>query len=480
MKVLLVALFAMLLTFSAASPLVEAKHVIEGILVGAFGDVGHNVQECIQDGRQIFEDINDSILYFDSAIKTSSKLDLEIALAFVGDALSRIPEEVKDCKEAPELVKNLEKIAEEFLNPKEIVISEKILWHGFPIHHDVEEIVSHLKNAQYEPAGENIGDIIRIIFLSLETDPTHEAISFLQGFFKGSLEDGSVELETCVRDADKIVNDFEKIIHDIETDLTNNFGDLFLDFIHLLDDIPTSVQQCRISTEELETLAKWADEFKNTEMMAIRIFKAFKDYPNELGFDFKTAVDTFKTEDFNSSGFSIGDILNVFFIKVVLQDSVDDVTLFTKSFYKAAFNIDLNLNDCKATVQYPFQKIIDVVKKIASGSLDDILSAIPELMAAISDFFNSFNICEKAWPQIQMGLEQLKAFADHPSSILIAVGKAIAMDPISFPKDAYLVYSSLTSTPVNYQEGGKASGDITMMVIKYMPQDLAAFLKVSI
>jgi hypothetical protein len=65
MKVLLVALLAMLLTFSAASPLVEAEEVIEGILVGAFGDVGHKVKECIQDGELIFEDIKDAIVLFE-------------------------------------------------------------------------------------------------------------------------------------------------------------------------------------------------------------------------------------------------------------------------------------------------------------------------------------------------------------------------------------------------------------------------------
>jgi hypothetical protein len=481
MKVLLVALLAMLLTFSAASPLVEAEEVIEGILVGAFGDVGHKVKECIQDGELIFEDIKDAIVLFESAIKTGSKQDLERALIYVGDALSRIPEEIKDCEEVPELVKDIEKIAAEFLNPEEliIVIGEKILWHGFSILHDVEGTVSHFENAQYEPAGEDIGDIIKIIFLSFKTDPAHEAISFLQGFFKGSLEDGSVELETCLSDADNIVNDIQKTIHDIETDPLAHLEELFMDLVDLLADIPTSVQQCQISTEELQTFAQWANELKNVEEMAVRFYKAFLKFPAELKTDFETAIDAFKTEDFNSSGFSIGDILNVLFVKVSLKNPADDAITFTKSFFKAAFKIDLNLDECKAAVEDPFEKIIDAVKKMASGSIEDIKTAIAELMVAIPALINSFSTCEQAWPQIEAGLEQLKTFVDHPASIIIAVSEAVAMDPISFPRDAYHIYDAFTSTPVNYQEGGEASGDITMMVLKYMPHDLAALIKES-
>jgi hypothetical protein len=292
----------MLLIFSAASPHVEAEEVTEGILVGAFGDVGHRVKECIKDGELIFEDIKDVIVLFESAMKTGFKQDLERSLIYVGDALSRIPEEIKDCEEVPELVKDIEKITAEFLNPEELinVIGEKILWHGFFIFHDVEGTVSHFKNAQYEPAAEDIWDITRIIFLNLEVDPAHQAISFLQGFFKGSLEDGSVELETCLSDADNIVYYIQKTIHDIETYPLAHLEELFMDLVDLLADIPTSVQQYKISTEELHTFAQWVNELKNVEEMAVRFYKVFLKFPAELKTDFETAIDAFKTKYFYS------------------------------------------------------------------------------------------------------------------------------------------------------------------------------------
>jgi hypothetical protein len=58
--------------------------------------------------------------------------------------------------------------------------------------------------------------------------------------------------------------------------------ELFMDLVDLLADIPTSVQQCQISTEELQTFAQWANELKNVEEMAVRFYKAFLKFPAEL------------------------------------------------------------------------------------------------------------------------------------------------------------------------------------------------------
>jgi hypothetical protein len=169
----------------------------------------------------------------------------------------------------------------------------------------------------------------------------------------------------------------------------------------------------------------------------------------------------------------------VLFVKDSLKNPANDAITFTKFFFKAAFKIDLNLDECKAAVEDPFEKIIDAVKKMVSWSIEDIKTSIAELMVAIPVLINSFSTCEQAWPQIEAGLEQLKTFVNHPASIIIAVSKAVAMDPISFPRDSYNNYDVFSSTPVNYQEVGEASGDITMMVIKYMSHDLAALIKES-
>jgi hypothetical protein len=483
MKVLLVALLAMLLAFSAASPLVEAEEVLEGILVGAFGAAGHKVQGCIQDGEAIFRDIESAIPHFEAAIKHGNKQELEVALALVGHALSLVPEEVKDCEEIPELVKDIEKIAAEFLNPEALIveIGEKILWHGFSIFKDVRDVVSDFKRGQYEPAGEDIGDIIRIIFLTLKVDPAHEAIDFLEGFFKGALEDDSVEIEECLIDVETIVEAIETTIGHIENDPLSHLEDLFMDLIHLLADIPKSVSECEVSTDELAIFEQWGEELKDVKGMAGRFYKAFLKYPTELTGDFQTAIDSFKNGDFKSSGFSIGDILNTLFIKVSgsYKDSADNAVLFVKSFYTSAFKIDLKLDTCKAALQGPWNSVIDAVTKMSSGKLADIEAGVSALLVAIPALAVSFEHCSEDWPQIEAGLEKLETFINHPASIIVAVSEAAALDPISFPRDAFSIYSAFTSIPVDYEKGGSASGDITKMVLKHMPVDIDAFIKSS-
>lgn len=468
MKVLLVALLAMLLAFSKADRLAEAELVIEGILVGAFGPIGHEVQECIQDGELIFTDMVNAIEKLEEALKTKSKQALVEAFSYIGDALVRIPEEVRDCEAVPEIVRDIEKIAAEFLNPEALVImiGEKILWHGISIYHDITKTVSDFKSAQYEPAGEDIGDIIRLIFLSIKADKAQEAIDFLEGFFKGALEDESVEIESCIQDVDEIVHVIEKIIADVEHDPFSHLESLFLDFIDLLADIPKSVQQCKVSESELATFTQWAQQLKDVKGMAGRFYRAFLKFPQRLRDDFRDVIDDFKSDNFNHSGFCIGDILNVIFTQVTYEDPADNAVAFVKAYFKSAFSISLQLDACKASVGSSWKDLVHAIKLIGAGSVE---SGVAALMKAVPELLNSFQTCKSDWPQIKEGLTKLKTFVKHPARIFVAVSEAVALNPISFPKDAYNIFSAFHATPINYDLGGQATGDITKIVLKYMP-----------
>lgn len=304
--------------------------------------------------------------------------------------------------------------------------------------------------------------------LKRRADPVVETIDFLKGFFKGALEDQSVEIETCIGDVSAIVTVIEKIIADVENNVFSHLEDLFLDFIDLLADIPISVQQCEISEEELAIFLQWAEQLKDVKAMGSKFFTAFLRFPDRLRDDFKNAIEDFKAQDFNGSGFSIGDILNVLFVQIKTVNSAEDAAVFLKSYYKAAFSIALQLDDCKASVGTSWDDLVAAVDLIRHGSIE---AGVAALVKALPEVFTSFQTCKAAWPQIEQGLEQLRTFINHPASIIVAISEAVVMDPISFPKDAYNVYNAFTAVPPNYNLGGQASGDITKMVIKYMPHD---------
>lgn len=323
MKILLAIFLAILLTFARSSATEEAIEVLEGILVGAFGPVGKEVRTCIKDGEVIFKDIESAIGHLENAVSKHSKTELIAGLKSIAAALKLVPEEVKDCKALPTVVKDIEKIVAEFSNPVELVIEvgEKILWHGISIFRDVDNSVKDWKAHQYYKSGEDIGDIIKIIFIKM------------------------------------------------------------------------------------------------------------------------------------------------------VRGSADNAVVFTKAFYAAAFKIKLGLDTCEAEVAQSWDEVVAAIELMEGGTVADISAGVAALMKAIPDMIHSFEDCEADWPAIKEGLDDMMPFVNHPASIIVAISEAVALDPISFPRDAYNIYSAFTSDPVNFQLGGQASGDVMQMVLKYMPHD---------
>ena len=309
-------LISLLVSTSLSSRVKEAEEVIEGILVGAFGDVGHEVVDCIQDGEEVFKDIEEAIKDFEAG----GLANVAAGLAKIGAALELLPDEVKDCGAAKDVVKDIEKIAKEFKNPEELIvkIGEEILWHGKSIYKDVTGCVEDFKEGKYEPAGEEIGDIIKIIFLdgTLRDDIT-DVEDFLEGFFKGALEDESVEINDCITDVADLLEEFETIIEDIkEGGFISDIEQTLLDFIDLITDSVRGVAQCEKTPAEIDILLDWAEEMKDLSKMETKLFNAFLYYPDRIKEDFKDAIDSFEDHSYDVSGFSLGDLLHLLFVEV--------------------------------------------------------------------------------------------------------------------------------------------------------------------
>ena len=326
---LLITLLVLLFTSSVHST-PEAIEVIEGILVGAFGDIGHKVRECEIEGEVIFADIEDAIREFRSKTEGGVIRGLEK----IGEALALLPQEIQDCEAVADLVKDFERIAEEFSNPEELVIriGEEIFWHGRSIYHDVTDCVDSFETGQYEHAGEDIGDIIYILFIKL-TDPVIDAQDFLEGFFKGALEDDSIDINECITDATDVIEELEQMIADVKNGGITDPETLFLDFIDLITKSVKSVAQCETAPAEIEILESWVVKLQDMDSMESILFKSFLYYPDRLKGDFKDAIDSFEDHTYNTSGFCLGDVLHVFFVdvKTMIESLGEDYNLLRES-----------------------------------------------------------------------------------------------------------------------------------------------------
>lgn len=316
MKAVLALILSLLLMTTLAGTAEEAEQVIEGILVGAFGEAGKAAQTCIHDGEKAFDLVEQAITLFEKGDLAS----IAQGLFYIGEALEEFPTVLKDCEGAEGIVDQVKKIAVEFKNPKTLVvhIGEEILFNGKSIYRDVTNTVTHFKTTQYEPAGEDIGDIINILFLKLSVqDRRQETVDFIEGFFKGALEDDSADVDDCIDDTNDIITELEKIVADFKSGITDDLEKVFLDFIDLLAEIPKSVVQCEVVPAEMEAdFASWILDLQDSKIMEHRFFNAFLLKSDRIKADMKGLIEDFEAQNFKSSGFDLGDFLHILFVEV--------------------------------------------------------------------------------------------------------------------------------------------------------------------
>mmetsp|Transcript_12040 Transcript_12040/g.10641 ORF Transcript_12040/g.10641 Transcript_12040/m.10641 type:complete len:326 (+) Transcript_12040:40-1017(+) len=148
---------------SVGEPAKDVLETVEGLLVGAFGTEGKEAVVCLQDGEEIVKDIELAIKEFSQGGTTH----IVKGLFFIGEALEELPKEFEACEEAEGLLVDFEKIIAEFKNPTELAVhvGKEVLWHGKNIYSDISEAETHFNAGEFEPAGENIGDIVRILLV---------------------------------------------------------------------------------------------------------------------------------------------------------------------------------------------------------------------------------------------------------------------------------------------------------------------------
>ena len=183
MKFYVVAILVMLMMFShrtSATPIKEAEDLIIGIIKGTFEKEYEDLENCIKDGEEI-------LIHFEKAINFFRQKGIHNLLKGfeeIANAIKLIPQEVSECEGVYDIVKDLEKIAEEFSNPEALIIdiAEHIFWHGTEITYHIFSAVTNFEKDDFFHAGEDIGIIIHDVILGKPKDKIEDVVDFLEGF----------------------------------------------------------------------------------------------------------------------------------------------------------------------------------------------------------------------------------------------------------------------------------------------------------
>jgi hypothetical protein len=325
--VTLICVFSAFMSVDAKKP--ESLDVLESFLNVTFGDVSQEMRTCIVNAENIMYDINYGIKNF----TFKDEKHVNDGLKSIGSALVRMQNKLKHCEELSKLFPIIQLVAEEFLNPQELVVKSgsDIKWFDYSIGDDIMSSIHNLENKNYAKYGRDIGNIMNRVFTGSNRDYVIDAENFLEGFFEGALEEESIDITDCLTDAADVIEELEDIIETIKESGISDPEKLIFDFIDLISEAVKSVVDCENAPAELELMLEWIEAMKNISTMTHKIFIAFLQYSTRIREDFDTTLTAYKIHKFRQIGLNLGDFLHILFIDVastgVIEYDLSDIRL---------------------------------------------------------------------------------------------------------------------------------------------------------
>jgi hypothetical protein len=303
-------------------------------------------------------------------------------------------------------------------------------------------------------------------------DRLHEAELVIKGILEGSFGAVGEEVVECIQDGELIFEDIKHAIQDFEEAVVSKNKEKLVEALQYIGEalklMPEEIKDCEGAEAVVEDLIKIAEEFSNPISLVIDIGEKIIWHGRSIYHDVSGAVDDFRQEEYENAGKDIGDIIKIVFLNG-LTNPVEDADHLLTHFYKAAFNLKLDLDTCKTEIESSVDELVAGVNHLMHiSSVEDAIAAVKEVVAGAEDLYHSSQDCTTAWPVIEEGLEDMRPFVEHPAKIVLAIAEAVALDPIAFPKDAYNLYTALSGDHVDFDLTGDASGDMIRMILKHM------------
>lgn len=321
MKLFIVALLLTFACFAQANTVTDAEDFLRGLVRGSLGSVGEDIVGCIHDGEEIFFDVINVAQNFEKAVVHGNKAAFEEGLERIGNIVTLLPTEVKECRSAAGAVKSLEKIIVEFTNPTALVVDvgKKIIWHGRSIFKDVRKTVSDLKAKDYEDAGKNIGDLIKILFLNNLRNPLDDTTVLLTTFYNAAFK-LDLDLATCEGELQESVDEITEGIHGVL-----NFTSIdsvvqgFMKAYNGAKDLYHGAQDCETAWPVLkEGVQRLAPFYEHPLNILTAAPSAYASHPIAMTKDLNNLRKALTSHpiDFSKTGLSTGDIVKLVLSKM--------------------------------------------------------------------------------------------------------------------------------------------------------------------
>lgn len=195
---------------------VEAIEVVGGFLVGAFA-AHSSIKECFDDAQGIFQDFQNAY----ASLRSQNQKGVEDGFVHIGRALLKVPNAVKDCKFAGDILNKVRSVATKFSNPVLLVVTvgKNIIWHSVSIFREVKSAIAAYEHQEWFSFGMAIGGIADMVLLRnthYQDQLKSSGSEFLNGFAHGVDPQDYNDVATCIHDLSATTwNRIEKDIKDL-------------------------------------------------------------------------------------------------------------------------------------------------------------------------------------------------------------------------------------------------------------------------
>lgn len=165
MKLTILLLSLLVLSTQAQSNTQRSIDIIEGLLVGALGSVGHEAKYCAVGSEDFFEDMRYIMMYFNKVLYSRDPKDLKQGFLSIVQAIADLPKELENCQNLLQEIKKFDKVIPEFKNPHDLIVDrfEKIVWHGLSLYFDIDNSTKSYSVQNYTVAGQRVGILLKLL-----------------------------------------------------------------------------------------------------------------------------------------------------------------------------------------------------------------------------------------------------------------------------------------------------------------------------
>lgn len=421
----------------------EALEFIKGFLKGIGEEKGvENLVKCIKELEAIFKEILEALEH----LKKMTFSEIVKGLTMLFNAVKKFMAMISPCTEGYE---KLKKLIYEIAHPDIMKIAMRIMMHPAEFIADITKAISCFGSLDYNCAGQAVGDLLRIMFLTREALQDDPALEFIKGFLKGIGEEKGVEnLVKCIKELEKI---WDEILEALEHLKKMTFAEIVKGLTMLFNAVKEFMAMLTPCTEGYEKLKKLIYEIAHPDIMkiAMRIMM----HPAEFIADITKAISCFQSLDYNCAGQAVGDLLRIMFLTRQAFHEENAIE-FIKGFLKGiGEEKDIeNLLKCIKSLEAIFAKIVEALEHLKKMTFQEIVKGLTMLFNAVKEFIAILTPCMEGHEKLKKLIYEIS----HPDIMKIAM--RIMMHPAEFIADITKAISCFQSK--SYNCAGEATGDL--------------------